>query len=86
MNCMFEFIFYFHINKFSLISDHFPGLNQYYAVKINGPPGEKTCLLEFANNTGPDQPAHPHSLISTFVIHFLESTICKLPTVEISLF
>ena len=31
---------------------------------------EKTCLWEFANNTGADQPAHPHSLISAFVIHY----------------
>ena len=26
-------------------------------------------------NTGADQPAHPHSLISTFVVRFLESII-----------
>ena len=31
-----------------------------------------------ANNTGADQPAYPHSLISTFVIRFLENIICKL--------
>ena len=30
---------------------------------------EKTCLRWVANNTGADQPAHPCSLISTFVIH-----------------
>ena len=41
---------------------------------------EKTCLRGFANNTGADQPAHPLSLISTFVICFLESIICKLGT------
>ena len=29
-----------------------------------GPRREKTCLRGFANNTGTDQPAHPHSLIS----------------------
>ena len=38
------------------------------------------------NNTGSDQPAHPLSLISAFVIHFLESIICKLATGEISIF
>ena len=37
-------------------------------------------------NTGADQPAHPHSLISAFVIHYLESIICKLATGEISIF
>ena len=46
---------------------------------------EKTCLPWFANNTGADQPAHPRSLISAFVISFLESTICKLVTGEISI-
>ena len=39
----------------------------------------------FANNTGTDQPAHPRSLISAFVIHYLESSICKLVTCEISI-
>ena len=33
----------------------------------------KTSLQRFANNTGTDQPAHLPSLISAFVIHFLES-------------
>ena len=30
----------------------------------------------FANNTGADQPVHPRSLISAFVIRLLESIIC----------
>ena len=40
----------------------------------------------FANNTGADQPAHPRSLISAFVIRFLKSIICKLATGEMSIF
>ena len=40
----------------------------------------------YANNKGPDQPAHLHSLISAFVIHFLEIVISKLATGEISMF
>ena len=51
---------------------------------IFGPRREKTCLRGFANNTGVDQPAHPRSLISAFVIRFLESFICKLATGEIN--
>ena len=47
---------------------------------------EKTCLRGLANNTGADQPVHPGSLISAFVIRILESTISKLATIEISLF
>ena len=48
-----------------------------------GPRREKTCLREFANNTGADQPVHPRSLISACVIRFLESIICKLAAGEI---
>ena len=51
-----------------------------------GPQREKICLRGFANNTGADQPAHTRSLISAFVIRFLQSTICKLATDEISIF
>ena len=46
----------------------------------------KTCLWGLANNIGADQPAHPRSLISIFVISFLEGIICKLATGEISIF
>ena len=52
----------------------------------NGPQREKTCLRGFANNTGADQPAHLHRLISAFVIRFVENIICKLNTGEISIF
>ena len=48
-----------------------------------GPRREKTCLRRFANNKGADQPAHPRSLISAFVIRFSESIICYLATGEI---
>ena len=51
-----------------------------------GPPREKTCLRGFANNTGANQPAHPRSLISAFVIRFLERTIFNLATGKISIF
>ena len=40
----------------------------------------------FANNTGADQPAHPRSLISAFVIPFLESTIFDLESGKVSIF
>ena len=47
---------------------------------------EKTCLWWFVNNKGADQPVHPRSLISTFVIRLLESTISRLAMSEISIF
>ena len=55
-------------------------------IVIIGPRREKTCLRGFAKNTGADQPAHLHSLISAFVIRVLESAISKLATSEISTF
>ena len=48
-----------------------------------GPRHEKTCLRGFVNNTGTDQPLRMRSLISAFVIHFLESIIRKLASGEI---
>ena len=38
------------------------------------------------DNKGTDQPAHPHRLISTFVIRSLESITSKLAAGEISIF
>ena len=35
------------------------------------------------NNKGTDQPVHPRSLISAFVIHFLESSLAVLAISEI---
>ena len=51
-----------------------------------GPRREKTCLRGFGNSTGADQPAHPRSLISAFVIHLLENIISRLATCKISIF
>ena len=51
-----------------------------------GPQREKTCLKGFANNIDADQPARPRSLISAFVIRFLESTTSKLTKSDISIF
>ena len=50
------------------------------------PRREKTCLQGFANNTAADQPAHPCSLISAFVIRFLKSAIARLAMGKISNF
>ena len=44
------------------------------------------CEISFANKKGADQPAHPHSLISAFVMRLLESIIYKLDTSEISIY
>ena len=51
-----------------------------------GPRCKKTCLQGFANNKGPDQPAHLRSLISAFVICLLESFISRHAMSVISIF
>ena len=53
---------------------------------IYGPRQEKTCLWWFVNNKGAGWSAHPHSLISAFVIHVLESIIYRLAMSKISMF
>ena len=39
------------------------------------PSHEKMCLILYANNKGADQPAHARSLISAFVVRYLDSII-----------
>ena len=44
----------------------------------------QNLLLPYANNIGADQPAHPCNLISTFVVHYLDSIIPLIATAIIS--
>ena len=44
----------------------------------------ENLFMAYANNKGADQPAHPRSLISTFVVRFLDSIIPLLAISEIS--
>ena len=55
-------------------------------LNITGPGHAKTCLMPYANNKGADQPAHPRSLISTFVLCCLDSMICVLAISKVSRF
>ena len=48
------------------------------------PGHEKMCLMSYANNKGADQPAHPRSLISAFVVRCLYSIISLDSIAEIS--
>ena len=41
-------------------------------------------IMPYANNKGADQPAHPRSLISAFVVRCLDSIIPLLAIAEIS--
>ena len=53
-------------------------------IKIWAVPQEKLILF-YANNKGPDKPAHQHSVICTFVIHLFERT-SQLAACKISIF
>ena len=51
-----------------------------------GPGHVKMCLMPYANNKNADQPAHPHSLISTFIVPCLDIMICILAISKVSRF
>ena len=44
----------------------------------------KTCLMPYANDKDADQPVHPHSLISVFVIRCLDSLMSLVSVSKIS--
>ena len=56
----------------------------WYFVVLNEPDHEKMCLMPYANNKGADQPAHPRSLISAFVVRCLDSIIPILAISKVS--
>ena len=45
---------------------------------------KKRVLMSYANNKGGDQPAHPCSLISTFVVHCLDNVMSLVSVTKIS--
>ena len=59
--------------------------NDHGALKI-GPGHAKKCLMPYANNKGADQPAHPRSLISTFVVRCIDGMKCILALSKVSRF
>ena len=57
----------------------------YLAIQLIYEPGHaKMCLMPYANNKDADQPAHPRSLISTFVVRCLDSIIYLVSGSKIS--
>ena len=53
---------------------------------IHKPGREKMCLVPYAKNKGEDQPAHPRSLISAFVVRCQDRMIPLVYISEISRF
>ena len=71
-----------HLHHVKQVDWH--GIGQYLGMLTNKPDHEKTCLMSYANNKGADQPAHPLSLISAFVVSCLDSIISLDSIAEIS--
>ena len=46
-------------------------------------PCRNNLFLPYANNHGADQPAHPHSLISAFIVRYQDSIIYVIASAEI---
>ena len=42
------------------------------------------CLMSYTNNKGADQPAHPRSLISAFIVRCLDSVMSLVSVTKIS--
>ena len=57
-----------------------------FAHTIYWPGHAKTCLMPYANNKGADQPAHPRSLISTFIVRCVDRMIYILAISKITRF
>ena len=57
---------------------------RYSVLFIYEPGHEKMCLISYANNKVADQPAHPRSLISAFVVSCLDSIISLDSMAEMS--
>ena len=55
-----------------------------FNIKQIWPTSWENLFMTYANNKGADQPAHPGSLISTFVVHMLDSILPILAIPEIS--
>ena len=68
------FIVQLRINYFLIISSVICYIVLTIAKSFE-PGHAKMCLMPYANNKGADQPAHPRSLISAFVVRFLDSVI-----------
>ena len=56
----------------------------YYNIEVYMSLLMKNMFLPYANNKGADQPANPRSLISTFVVHYVDSIIPLVSIPQIS--
>ena len=64
---------FYHISLKNLHRFQSSAYGMYAHLQAYGPSHAKMCLMPYANNKGADQPSHPRSLISTFVVRCLDS-------------
>ena len=79
-----SFIFILHANKFHIIISM--KMRQLCLCQIQAKMSHVTrkSAFAYANNKGADQPAHPRSRISTFVVRWLDSIIFLVSISKIS--
>ena len=61
-----------------------PVLSVWETITVHLSRAMRKRLMSYANNKGADQPAHPHSLISAFVVHCLDSVMSLVSVTKIS--
>ena len=44
----------------------------------------RKCVMSYTDNKGADLPAHPRSLISAFVVPYLDSVMCLVSVTKVS--
>ena len=79
-----KYVFYGISNHLRAIESNSFELNSFQRTKNNWVTSCKSLFLPNANNKGADQPAHPRSLISAFIVRCLDSIIPLLAIAEIS--
>ena len=47
----------------------------FHEKRLIGPAAQENQIWLYANSNGTDQPVHPHTPLSTFLINFLECTV-----------
>ena len=57
---------------------------EHVEISIGKPHREETCFMPYANNKGAYQPAHPRSLLNTFVVRFWVSIMSLVSISETS--
>ena len=73
-------------NEYGVIKGCVHTMGAFHACQriTTGPGHAKMCLMPYGTNKGADQPAHPRSLISTFVVRCLDSIMPLVFISEIS--